>query len=365
MATYDVAVVGTGAEPENPTVDSWSMAYRHAEAYERNDDTRLVAAADRHPDRVDAFADRFDIPEEGRFDDAIELLDAVEPDVVSLTVPPEAHADLTVAAARRGVEAIHCEKPMDATWGGAQRMAQAAWRADAQLTFHRMRRFGRPFRAATELLDAGEIGDLQRVEIGWDDFYDTGAHSIDLAGMFAGEPGAEWVLAQLDYREEDVRFGMHQENQMLAQWTYDNGVDGLLSTGDRSDLVGAAFHLVGSDGAIRIDTDDGPMLECRRAGSGTWETVDVDGETLHHAGTGNFEYGNAYHQRAIDDVIDALGSDRESELRAQNGLNTAEIIFGGYESVRRRGRVDFPLDIDDNPFEAMVQAGEVGPDDEN
>ncbi|CCQ32159.1 myo-inositol 2-dehydrogenase protein [Halorhabdus tiamatea SARL4B] len=359
--TYDVAVVGTGAAPESPTVESWSMAYRHAEAYERNDETRLVAAADRHRERVDAFGDRFDLPADGRFTDAIELLDAIEPDVVSLTVPPEAHTELTVAAARRGVEAIHCEKPMAATWAGAQRMAGEAWRADAQLTFHRMRRFGRPFRAAKEILEGGEIGDLRRVEIGWDDFYDTGAHSIDLAGMFAGEPRAKWVLAQLDYRKEDVRFGMHQENQMLAHWEYDNGVQGLLSTGEPSDLVGAAFHLVGSDGEIRIDADDGPMLEVRRSESGTWETVDVDGETLHHAGTGDYEYANAYHQRAIDDVIEALGSDHESELRAHNGLNTAEIIFGGYESVRQRGRVDFPLEIEDNPFEAMVKAGEVGP----
>lgn len=174
--------------------------------------------------------------------------------------------------------------------------------------------------------------------------------------MFAGEPQAEWVLAQLDYREEDVRFGMHQENQMLAQREDDNGVDGLLSTGEKSGLVGAAFHLVGSDGAIRIDTDDGPMLEVRRAGSGTWETVDIDGETLHHAGTGTYEYGNAYHQR----VIDALGSDHESELRAGNGLNTAEIIFGGYESVRQRGRVDFPLTIADNLFEAMYRQARAG-----
>lgn len=113
--TDDVAVVGTGAEPENPTTDSWSMAYRHAEAYQRNDETRLVAAADRHQERVAAFGDRLDLPEDGRFTDAIELFDVVEPDVVSLTVPPEAHADLTVAAVRRGVDAIHCEKPMGAT----------------------------------------------------------------------------------------------------------------------------------------------------------------------------------------------------------------------------------------------------------
>ena len=365
MPPYDVAVIGTGPDPETPSVESFAMAYRHAEAYERRDDCRLVAAADHTTERVEAFGDRFEVPVDARFTDAIEMVETIEPDVVSITVPPDAHAPLTTACARRGVEAIHCEKPMAETWAGAQRMTQAAWRADAQLTFHRMRRFGRPFRATAELVAEGAIGDLRRIEISWGDFYDTGAHAIDLAGMFAGEPQAEWVIAQLDYREADLRFGMHQENQMLAQWAYDNGIQAIMATGAGEDLAGGAFHLVGDDGAIRIDSDAGPMLEVRRAGSAVWETIDVDGEGLHDAGTDEYQYGSAYHQRAIDDVIEALGSDRESELRARNGLNTAEIIFGGYESVRRRGRVDFPLTIEDNPFEAMVEAGEVGPASEN
>ncbi|WP_136687061.1 Gfo/Idh/MocA family protein [Halorhabdus amylolytica] len=365
MSPYDVAIVGTGPDPENPTVESFAMAYRHAEAYERREDCRLLAAADLVSERVETFGDRFELPTDARFTDAVEMFEAIEPDVVSITVPPEVHTDLVAAAARRGVEAIHCEKPMAATWAGAQRMAQEAWRADAQLTFHRMRRFGRPFRSATELVADGAIGDLRRIEISWGDFYDTGAHAIDLAGMIAGEPRAEWVIAQLDYREEDLRFGMHQENQMFAQWEYDTGVQAIMATGEGDGLAGGAFHVVGDDGEIRIDSDDGPMLEVRRAGTATWETIDIDGEGLHDAGSDEYQYGSVYHQRAIDDVIEALGGDRESELRARNGLNTAEIIFGGYESVRRRGRVDFPLTIEDNPFEAMIESGEIGPDSDN
>lgn len=361
MSPYDVAVVGTGPDPENPTVESFAMAYRHAEAYERREDCRLVAAADRHADRVAAFGDRFEVPADGRFTDAETMLGAVEPDVVSLTVQPQVHAELTEACFDHGVAAVHCEKPIAATWADARRMAEVARAADGQLTFHRMRRFGRPFRAAAELLADGAIGDLRRVEISWGDCFDTGAHSVDMAGMFAGEPRAEWVIAQLDYREEDLRFGMHQENQMLAQWAYENGVQGIMATGTGGDFAGGAFHLVGEAGEIRIDSDDGPMLAVRRAGSATPESVDVDGEGLHHAGTDDYQYGSAYHQRAIDDVIDALGTDRESELGVENGLKTAEILFGGYESVRRRGRVDFPLEIADNPLEAMVEAGAVGP----
>ena len=38
------------------------------------------------------------------------------------------------------------------------------------------------------------------------------------------------------------------------------------------------------------------------------------------------------------------------------------MIFGAWESARRRGRVEFPLDIEDNPLEAMVESGELTPE---
>ena len=58
-------------------------------------------------------------------------------------------------------------------------------------------------------------------------------------------------------------------------------------------------------------------------------------------------------------MIDALRSGRESELSARRALNATEIIFAIYESSRRRGRVDLPLTIADNPLAAMVDAGQL------
>lgn len=39
---------------------------------------------------------------------------------------------------------------MDLTWGGARRMAEAAWRQDVQLTFNHQRRFKPSWVAARE-----------------------------------------------------------------------------------------------------------------------------------------------------------------------------------------------------------------------
>jgi hypothetical protein len=48
-------------------------------------------------------------------------------------------------------------------------------------------------------------------------------------------------------------------------------------------------------------------------------------------------------------------------LSARRALNATEIIFAIYESSRRRGRVDLPLTISDNPLAAMVEAGHLQP----
>jgi predicted dehydrogenase len=361
MPSYEVAIVGAGPDPENPSVDGYAMGYRHAEGFENDPRCTVVGVADIVPENGAAFADAFDLPDDAVYGDYAAMLAELAPDVVTVAVPPAVHHDVVVDCARSGVvDAIHCEKPMATTWTDAQSMVQACWRRDVQLTFNRQRRFGTPFTEAKRLLDSGAVGDLRRVEITWGDFYDTGAHTIDLAGMFNDDHAAEWVLAALDYRETDVRFGTHQENQMWAQWRYENGVYGTLSGGEGSDFADAAFVLRGTDGEIRIDVDDGPMLAVGRGDDR--ETVDVDGETMHTTGAESGRYGSAFQDRSAAAVVDALDAGHEPAISGRIGLNTAEIIFAGYESVRRTGRVDLPVAVPDHPLEAMVDSERLTPD---
>jgi len=50
---------------------------------------------------------------------------------------------------------------------------------------------------------------------------------------------------------------------------------------------------------------------------------------------------------------------REPELSARKALQATECIFATYESSRRRGRVTFPLEIEDNPLHTMLDAGVI------
>jgi predicted dehydrogenase len=355
--SHRVAVVGTGPGREvDISGRSHSWAYKHADAYAAREDCTIVACVDRVREYAERFADEFGVPEEGLFEDHEAMLARAEPDVVSVVTPIPTHADIAIDCARAGVRAIHCEKPMARTWAEARAMAQICDRHGVQLTLAHQRRFGEPFREAKRLLDAGEIGDLDRIETSYGNFFDNGTHAVDLAGYFADEARGAWVMGQVDYSREHVRYGVPTAEHTFVSWQYENGVHGVASTaGDLEDrredfaFYDCFIRLVGTDGVVEVAPDDGPPLRVRRDGEG-WETVDVDPEILELVGEG------------VDDAVDALGSDRESELRAENALKTAEILFAAHESSRRRGRVDLPLTgVYDHPLETLIEAGEVRP----
>ncbi|WP_123534437.1 Gfo/Idh/MocA family protein [Halosimplex salinum] len=353
--TYTAAVIGAGPDPENPSGEGYAMGYRHADGYETVEGVELVAVADIVPENARPFAAEYDIDDDGIFEDYERMLDTVEPDIVSVTVPPSIHADISVGCIRSGVvEAVHCEKPMSRTWGEARLMAQEADRHGVHLTFNHQRRFGEPFRRAKDLLDAGEVGTLERVEFSAHNVYDYGSHSFDLCSYYNDEANAEWVLANVDYREEDVLFGAHNENHAVVQWAYENGVTGLATTGVGAETVGCHNRLIGSEGVIEVGPGGvgaSEPLRIRRDGEG-WESVACE-EGLHD---------DAFIYRGIEDVVSAVETGEPSELCARNALVATELIFGAWESARRRGRVDFPLTVDDNPLESMVESGDLTPE---
>lgn len=331
-----------------PGAGGSGVAYRHADGYRELDDCELVACVDIADGTAEAFAAEFELSEAGVYGSHGAMLADADPDIVSVTVPPAFRADITIDCAKAGVAAVHCGSPMADTWGAARRMAEECWRHDVQLTFNHQRRFGEPFRRAKGLLDAGEIGALRRVEFSVGTLYDYGTHGFDLSNYFAGDCPAEWVLAGIDYHEGDIASGTHNENQAVAVWAYGDGVHGLATTGDPgARAVGCRNRLVGTDGVIEVGAEDAEaVVRVRRDGSG-WEPLDTGGEGLR---------GRAYIGRGIADLVDCLGADRKSELRAENALNATELSFGARESARRRGRVDFPLEIEDSPLAAMVES---------
>jgi predicted dehydrogenase len=347
MTEYTVGVIGTGAGPGGDEETGMAMGYRHGDAYTRLDSCELVACADVVPENASAFADAFGLDAAATYTDHVEMLHETALDIVSVTTPITTHAGIVLDCATAGdLAAVHCEKPMADTWGGARLMAQECARRDVQLTFDHQLRFSGPVQRAAELVETGAVGEVTRVEGSRADLFESGTHQVDLCSHFAGDSPGEWVVGAVDYRDLQRRNGAHIEGQSLALWRYENGVHGLLSTGHGADAVGVLNRVVGTAGVIELDLWGEDPLRVRRDGQG-WESVDC-------------EYGEPL-AAGVAHVVDCLDSGTEPLLSARRALTPTELMFGVYESVRRRGRVDLPLEITDNPLVSMVESGALDP----
>jgi predicted dehydrogenase len=378
---YDIGFVGTGADPDDPDQDGFAMAYRHAGGYSRLDDCHIAACADIVPENAAAFAGEFDVDDDRVYEDYETMVREADPDIISVCVPPDIHARVVIDCARAGnLAAIHCEKPMATTWADCREMCQVCEEAGVKLTFNHQKRVGPVYRRAKKLLDAGKIGDLRRVEWSYDNLFDSGTHMFDLSALYAGQSPVEWVMAGLDYREENRWFGVHNENQAIAQWRYENGVYGQATTGRSADALGAQVRLVGDEGTIEVAADDGPPLRIHTGRTLGWKTVEVGaniwGNRTYATPLGFVRWAGEEARRRLpvlsapDDypsnidrsvasAVAAVREDGESPLTWRNAIESTEVIFAAWESARRGARVDLPLEIDDNPLEAMVENGDL------
>ncbi len=347
MSEYRVGIIGCGRPRESEGATGFGMSHRHAAGYEKSADARIVALADIVRENAEAFQQEHG--GDAIYLDYRQMLADENLDIVSICTWPHLHAPMVIDACRAGVKAIHCEKPMAPTYGEAVAMVEAAKEHGVQLTFNHQRRFGAPFRKARDLCQEGRIGDLVRLEAYCGNMYDWGTHWFDMMFFYNNEIPAEWVIGQIDPRDGHKVFGIYVEGQGISYIKFSNDVYGLLLTGERSQLE-AANRLVGTEGVIEVGPSREVPLRMWGKGQTEWQEVALT-EGLH---------GGDYVERAILDVIDALKTGFEPELAAQKALQATELIFATYESSRRRGRVDLPLDIEDSPLLSLMATEETG-----
>jgi len=354
MSPFRVGIIGCGRRGQTEGATGAGIAHHHVRGYQASPDCRVVAAADIVRDNLDLFCDEYEIP--GRYLDANEMLAQENLDIVSVCLWPHLHAPMTINAARTGVRAVHCEKPMAPTWGEARKMAAVCEEEGVQLTFNHQRRFGKPFRNAKKLLDEGAIGELVRLEAFTANLYDWGTHWFDMMFFYNDETPVDWVIGQLDARGGRTIFGVTVEGQGLSFFKWRNGVYGLVVTGSevfrppagkeaRERVCGN--RLIGTEGVIEVGMEDGPVLRYRNLETnGQWREIDE----------GNL-HGSDHFDAAIFDLVGALKTGREPMLSARKALQATELIFATYESSRSRRRVDLPLEIKDSPLKSMLEEG--------
>lgn len=343
--TYRVGIIGCGRPLRTEGATGFGMSHAHAMGYAMSPDVKIVALADINLDNARAFQTAHG--GDALYADYHEMLAKEQLDIVSIATWPHLHEPMVVAAAKAGVKAIHCEKPMAPTYGEAKRMVEACDAANVQLSFNHQRRFATAFRTARELVQEGVIGELERIEAYCDNLFDWGTHWFDMIFFFNGETPAEWVIGQIEGRGSKQIFGAWMEGQGLSHIRFQNGVHALMMTGHGTQ--GAWMRLIGSEGTLEVGYHRPARLRVHGMGDAGWRVVEVPEES---------DLTDCV-PRAILDVIDALKQGREPELSGRRALQATELIFATYESSRRHGRIDLPLTVEDSPLLAMYETGEV------
>ena len=344
---YRVGFIGVGRPHKSEGATGFGMAHQHADAYVKTGRCTLAACADINESNAEFFAEKYAVPK--RCSDYQEMLASEALDIVSVCTWPHLHAQIVIDAARAGVKAIHCEKPMATTWGDAKEMARVCDENGVQLTFNHQRRFLHAFQTAKKQIESGAIGQIQQMQGNCGDMFDWGTHWLDMFFYYQNETPASWVIAQIDSRKDHVIFGVPMENQAVCEFRFADGVRAFLTTGQNSH-EDAAHRLIGTEGMLEVSWD-AHQVRLLNGASGGWQTIEPPED----------RHGLDAIDRGIADLVDSLASGRKPLLSSKNVLQSTEIIFAAYESSRRRARIDLPLTVNDNAFLTMLSEGLVGP----
>ena len=355
MKEYRAAVMGCGR-----------MSRGHAGAY-KTLGIPIVAAADISSEALDMAREKYGA--EQTFTDYRKMLDEVKPDLVSVVTAELLHCEMVVAAAECGVKGIVCEKPMAMSLGEGQQMLDACRASGTKLTVSHQRYYNPQYARARELIAQGAIGKVRFAEgIGMaPSILTDGTHTIHMILSLLGDPKVSHLIAQIDGNSDYEYFGHRCDHGGNAFLNFANGCYAHLTWGlhthgsqerlhplwDFNRYQYHAFIVHGEEGRLELDGD----FRFREADSGAPDLVRI----FRGAEVEKISYPWPMDKGAIaleiEDLIRSIEHDTPHPISGENGYAVLEVIMGIYESSRRRGVVHFPVEVKDNPFLEMCEAG--------
>ena len=290
------------------------------------------------------FAKRFAMPMADSLDD---ILDDAGISAVLLLTPPNARLEIVEALARKGKH-ILMEKPVERTTAAATRIVEQCEAAGVQLGIVFQHRFREASLALGARLAEGDLGDIHAVQLSvpwWrpQSYYDEpgrgsyardgggvlisqAIHSLDLMLSLTGPVSEVAAIAGTSHFHE-----MESEDFVGAGLRFATGAIGSLNAttaaypGSTESLMLAASKGTATltGGELVIDYQDGRQ-----------EKV---GETAASGGGADpMAFPHDWHQRLIEDFLDALDRNHEPGVTGRQALEVHRLIDALLLSARER-----------------------------
>ena len=347
MEKYRAAVVGLGRI-------AWTLEddvkrdhpCTHAGALAMLPDVELVAGASRTEKSAKAFQERFHTRK--AYTDYVEMVREEKIDIVGVCTNPETHAQIVIDLANAGgVKGILCEKPLALSLEEADQMIEACRKNGVVLMTMHNRRYNALYRSAKELIESGEIGEVNSVvgicqgckpNKNWQSEFEgpllhDATHLFDIMRYLCGD--VEWVFSDVERAKPTDTV----EDSSYSIMRFKNGIYGSTLVNERTDYMRFELEIQASKGKMLLFTNEAYLwkYEDSKYASNFKELAPVPYPEVKEK---MYAYLEAYRE-LIDRVRTGDSHVSSTDL---DGRAALEIIMAIYDS-KRKGcqRVYMPL----------------------
>jgi predicted dehydrogenase len=309
----------------------------------------LVAVCDPNLSSANAIANKFDVSKV--YDNAEHLFEKEKPDFVDIITDVDTHADLTIAAAKKGINII-CQKPMAASFADAALMLKICNQQNVQLYVHENFRWQAPIRALKEAMDSGVIGKAFKAKVtfcsafpvfvnqpflaGLEHFIltDIGSHVLDICRFLFGEAKS---LSCITQKVNSEIMGEDVANVLMEM---ENGLHCFAEMSYASILEKEAFPqtlvlIEGENGSLNLTNDFVLKITTRK---GTTSSV-IEPAIYSWA---NPDYA-VIHSSIVDcnkDILKGMQG-KGCETTGEDNLRTVELVWSCYQSAATNQTISF------------------------
>ena len=330
------------------------VAGEHARAYQACARTKLVAVGSRKEESARKCAEYAGAAGAFVTTDFEALLKRPEVDLVSITTPPDLHAELAVKAARAGKH-VCIEKPIALDWKSCLEMQQAVRAAGVRSVVSFVLHWNPSLQNTRALIDQGAIGKPYYIEVdywhglkkwypqypwsvgkaqGGSSLLSAGCHAVDAMRWVAGVDNevVEVSAYSVPHMGENPDWGYDPTTVLICRFA-SGAVGKVASILDCKMPYQLNVDVVGTKGTIR---DNRVWSETLLPGQTDWATVPTvlpaSGDVTHHPFNGQVEAfvaGILDGAKVLPDLDDAI--------------KTHEVVFAADRAAETGRAVKLPL----------------------
>jgi predicted dehydrogenase len=318
----------------------------------------LAAVASSNPTKLDRY------PNLKRFDSGEKLIQSGEADAVLIATPHYSHTTLGIAALEAGVH-VMVEKPISVHKADCERLIAAA-KARPKLVFGAMfqLRTEPRYKKLKQLIDAGELGQIVRVNWIITDWFRTEAYyaSGGWRATWKGEGGGallnqcphqldllQWLVGMPSCIRGFCQFGRYHnievEDNVTVFMEYPNGATGVFITSTGEAPGTNRFEIAGDRGKIVLESakmiftrNEISMRDFSKTAKTGFSRPDLWNVEL------PVENAPAQHATVMQNFVDAILDGSPLIVPGSEGINSVEIANAALYSTWTKELVELPLD---------------------